>query len=68
MPTIADALVPERVEHILGSGNGTFDFAVEGEVGCRDRDENDDPLDSREYLMMTPVSPSGQSTEPSNDE
>ena len=31
MPTIAQKARLDRVEHILGSGTGTLDFAVEGE-------------------------------------
>lgn len=31
MPVIANDIVLERVEHILGSGTGTLDFAVAGE-------------------------------------
>jgi hypothetical protein len=31
MPRIARPVKLERVEHILGSGSGTLDFAVDGE-------------------------------------
>jgi hypothetical protein len=31
MPVVSDDIVLERVEHILASGTGTLDFAVEGE-------------------------------------
>jgi hypothetical protein len=31
MPQVSQRTVLEGVEHILGSGNGTLDFAVEGE-------------------------------------
>lgn len=33
MPEITQSTRLERVEHILGSGTGTLDFAVEGEQG-----------------------------------
>jgi len=33
MPPITENIVLDRVEHILGSGTGTLDFAVEGENG-----------------------------------
>lgn len=33
MPTIAQKTRLDYVEHILGSGTGTLDFAVEGESG-----------------------------------
>lgn len=44
MPRIAQRTTLERVEHILGSGVGTLDFAVEGEseyytwIGTEDAD------------------------------
>jgi hypothetical protein len=31
MPSVAQPVVLEKVEHVLGSGNGILDFAVEGE-------------------------------------
>jgi len=33
MPTITQRTRLDHVEHILGSGTGTLDFAVEGESG-----------------------------------
>jgi hypothetical protein len=33
MPVVTEKIVLDRVEHILGSGTGTLDFAVEGENG-----------------------------------
>lgn len=33
MTLITEDIVLEGVEHILGSGTGTLDFAVEGETG-----------------------------------
>jgi hypothetical protein len=33
MPTIAQKTRLDHVEHILGSGTGTLDFAIEGESG-----------------------------------
>lgn len=44
MPRIVQRTTLEKVEHILGSGVGTFDFAVEGEseyytwIGTEDAD------------------------------
>ena len=35
MPVIAQQTRLERVEHILGSGTGILDFAVESESGYR---------------------------------
>lgn len=56
MPEVSQGTVLQRVEHIIGSGNGTLDFAVEGEDqyhtwrGTEDADWNVEDVDRIENI------------------